>query len=70
MAKKNIHTPTETARVSVLYVMPTFLAFTNCPHCSDNQFVEIGEDENKRSLLHSCTACGKDYYIYIPDFKS
>lgn len=68
MANKK-DTPTVTAKVSVLYVKPTSVAATECPHCKELNFVEVEQANIKQSLLHPCSSCDAEYFIYIPDFS-
>lgn len=67
---KNKNIPTVEAKVEKLYVIPTFITYTACPHCKYSNFFEVEEENIKATLTHPCEACGKDYNVYVPYFKT
>lgn len=67
MSKKNI--PVAIARVSVLYVQPTSVAATQCPHCNELNFEEVWKEQKNKHILHCCLRCGLDYYMNVPNFS-
>lgn len=70
MKKNKTNTEAVNAKVTTLFVRPTFLATAECPHCWHLNFCEVWEDQKKKTLLHNCDACNKDFALVIPEFKS
>lgn len=66
---KNKTTPSVLAKVSVLYIKPTLVAATECPHCKEFNFVEVCADQKNKTILHPCFACDDDYLMQIPSFS-
>lgn len=60
--------PIVTAAVAIVH-LPVVTSTNKCPHCGMLQVDYIEESESDKTLLTSCTACDKDYQIYLPDFK-
>lgn len=57
------------AKVSLLFVRPTIVAATECPHCKELNFTEIDDGQKKKTILDSCNMCGNEYQMKIPDFN-
>lgn len=61
--------PTVLAKVSVLYVQPTSVAATQCPHCDELNFEEVWKEQRNKTILHCCSKCGNDYLMKVPNFS-
>lgn len=68
--KKTTELPVSCAVVTTVFVRPTIQATTVCPQCDELNFTEVFEGQQKKSVIHNCHACGKDFLISLPDFTT
>lgn len=60
-------TPSVGAKISILYVSPTLLSSSMCPHCDELNFAQIYPGQVKTKVLHACEVCENEYFIDLPD---
>ena len=64
-AKRKSNSPVVTGSVLKVFIVPTFLSNSSCPHCGHYNFEEVLESETGKVLLTNCQACDKEYHINI-----